>query len=160
MNLDQQFDNLINQAPKYGVPAPIMQYGVVPVLKVYAQQLSHKKYYLRQTLENNLVLTVLGKQDNPDIEKKVVYAFPTVEDAVQFADSDIDKLEIVAQEISIGEILFQMFTLREVDSIIFLDTPQNYNQSKEIYCDKLQQAIQENLKMLLDTNKSPNSTIA
>ena len=79
---------------------------------------------------------------------------------MQFADSDIDKLEIVAQEISIGEILFQMFTLREVDSIIFLDTPQNYNQSKEIYCDKLQQAIQENLKMLLDTNKSPNSTIA
>ena len=76
MNLDQQFDNLINQAPKYGVPAPIMQYGVVPVLKVYAQQLSHKKYYLRQTLENNLVLTVLGKQDNPDIEKKSSLCFP------------------------------------------------------------------------------------
>lgn len=160
MNLDQQFENLINQAPNYGVPAPIMQYGVVPVLKVYAQQLNHQKYYLRQTLENNLVLTVLGKEDEPEIEKKVVYAFPTVEDAVKFADSEIDKLEIIAQEISISEILFQMFTLKEVDSIIFLDTPQDYRQSKEIFCHKLQKAIQENLKMLLDKNKPTNSTIA
>ena len=159
MNLDQQFQNLINEAPNYGVPAPIMEHGVIPVLKVYAQQLGHQQYYLRQTLDNNLVLSILSNQAQPEVEKKVVYAFPSVADAIEFADSDIERLDIVAQEVSISQILFQMFTLKEVDSVIFLDTPQDYRQSKEIYCNKLQQAIQQNLKMLLDAKKNSSNIV-
>ncbi len=159
MNLDQQFQNLIDEAPNYGVPAPIMQHGVIPVLKVYAQQLAHKQYYLRETLENNLVLSILSNQAQPEIEKKVIYAFPSVADAIEFADSDIESLDIVAKEVNISQILFQMFTLKEVDSIIFLDTPQDYRQSKEIYCNKLQKAIQQNLKMLLDNQKKNSATV-
>ncbi|MBF2057566.1 MAG: hypothetical protein IGQ45_10195 [Cyanobacterium sp. T60_A2020_053] len=159
MNLDQQFTSLVNEAPKYGVPAPIMQHGVIPVLRVYAQQLGHQSYYLRQTIQSNLVLNILGKENQPEVEKKVVYAFPTVEDAIQFRDENLNDLDIVAQEVNISQVLFQMFTMKGVDSIIFLDNPSNYSQSKEIYCYKLQQAIQQNLKMLLE-NKGKNSVIA
>ena len=159
MNLDQQLQNLINEAPNYGVPAPIMEYGVAPVLKIFAQQLDYQHYFLRQTSEHNLVITILSNQKNLEEEKKVIYAFPSFDDAAQFPDSKIDNPDIVAQSVSICEILFQMFTMKEVDSIIFVDQPSNYQQSKEIYCYKLQSAIQENLKLLINPN-SPNSNLA
>lgn len=159
MDLDQQLQNLINQAPKYGVPSPIMEYGVVPVLKTYAQQLDYQHYYLRQTLEHNLVITVLSNKENVAQEKKVIYAFPSLDDAAQFPDSKIDDPNIIAQKVDIGDILFQMFASKEIDSIIFIDKPENYQQSKEIYCDKLQAAIQENLKLLINAN-SPTNKLA
>ncbi len=159
MNLDQQLQILINEAPNYGVPSPIMEYGVVPVLKTYAQQLDYQHYYLRQTNENNLVVTILSDQENVSVEKKVIYAFPSVNDASHFPDAKIDDSNIVAEEICIGQILFQMFTMKEIDSVIFVDKPEKYEESKEIYCDKLQQAIQANLKLLIDS-KSNNGSIA
>ena len=152
MDLEQQLQNLISEAPQYGVPASIMEYGVVPVLRTYAQQLDHQKYYLRQTLENNLVLTVLTNHQNPTIEKKVIYAFPSVTDAAKFPDSNIDDANVVAQEFPVGQILFQMFTMKDIDSIIFVDQPNNYQQSKEIYCEKLQTAIKAHLKLLMGQN--------
>ncbi len=158
MNIDQQLQVLVNEAPNYGVPAPIMEHGVVPVLKIYAQQLDYQHYYLRQTLESNLLVTILSDQENVK-EKRVIYAFPSVEDAHRFHDNKTDDPNVVAEEVSIGQILFQMFTMKEVDSIIFVDKPENYQQSKEIYCDKLQQAIQENLKILVNS-KSNNGIIA
>lgn len=159
MNLDQQLDILINEAPNYGVPSLIMEYGVIPVLRTYAQQLDYHQYYLRQTLERNLVVTILSNKNNGDIEKRVIYAFPTLNDAAEFPDTKIDDTNIVAEQVSICQILFQMFTMKEVDSIIFIDQPENYQKSKEIYCNKLQDAIQENLKLLIKPN-SPTNNIA
>ncbi len=159
MNLDQQLDILINEAPNYGVPSLIMEYGVVPVLKTYAQQLDYQQYYLRQTLERNLVITILSDKNNPSSEKRVIYAFPTVGDAAQFPDTKTDDPNIVAEGVSICQILFQMFTMNEVDSIIFIDKPENYQKSKEIYCNKLQEAIQKNLKLLIDPNSSNNHLV-
>jgi hypothetical protein len=159
MNLDQQLDILINEAPNYGVPSLIMEYGVVPVLKTYAQQLDYQQYYLRQTLERNLVITILSDKNNPNLEKRVIYAFPTVNDAAQFPDIKINDANIVAEQVSVCQILFQMFTMKEIDSIIFIDKPENYQKSKEIYCHKLQDAIQENLKLLIKPN-SPTNNIA
>jgi len=145
MNLDQQLRNLINEAPEYGVPAIIMEHGVIPVISAYAHQLDYSKYYLRQTLENNLVLTILGTDKHPEVEKRVIYAFPTVEDAAKFPDTKINDANVIAQEIPVSQILFQMFTMKEVDSVIFVEKPENYQQSKEIFCNKLQSAIQHNL---------------
>lgn len=154
MDLDQQLINLINEAPEYGVPSIIMEEGVIPVISAYAHQLDHTSYYLRQNLENNLVLTILGSDKNPDIEKKVLYAFPSVKDASEFPDSKANDSDLVAQEVPVSQILFQMFTMKEVDSVIFVEKPENYQQSKEIYCEKLQIAIQQTLTNFINTNSS------
>lgn len=156
MDLDQQLRNLINEAPEYGVPAIIMEHGVVPVISAYAHQLDYSEYYLRQTLEDNLVLTILASDQHPEVEKKVIYAFPTVEDAAKFPDSKINDADIVAQIVPISQILFQMFTMKEVDSVIFVEKPENYQQSKEIYCDKLQSAINQSLTDLINSNQNNN----
>jgi hypothetical protein len=155
MTLNQQLQKLIEEAPTYGVPAIIMQNGVIPIINAFAQQLNHSQYYLRQTLDDNLLLTILGSKQNPEIEKKVIYAFPTIKDAQDFPDSQIDDSNVVAQKFPVAQILFQMFTMKGVDSIIFLDRPDDYQQSKEIYCHKLQSAIKQNLSNLVNTN-SPN----
>lgn len=154
MDLDQQLINLINEAPEYGVPAIIMEQGVIPVISAYAHQLDYSSYYLRQNLEDNLILTILGSDKNPDIEKKVIYAFPTVEDAAEFPDSKDNDANLVAQEVPVSQILFQMFTMKGVDSIIFVEKPENYQQSKEIYCEKLQTAIQQTLTNFINANSS------
>lgn len=154
MDLDQQLRNLINEAPKYGVPAIIMEHGVIPVISAYAHQLDYSQYYLRQTLEDNLVLTILASDQHPEVEKKVIYAFPTVEDAAKFPDSKLNDGNIVAQSIPVSQILFQMFTMKEVDSVIFVEKPENYQQSKEIFCNKLQTAINQNLVQLINSNQN------
>ncbi|MBD2393713.1 hypothetical protein VKI21_14880 [Cyanobacterium aponinum UTEX 3222] len=156
MNLDQQLQNLIQEAPNYGVPAVIMENGVIPIINAFAQQLGHQEYYLRQTLDNNLVLTILGSDQHPELEKKVIYAFPSVQSAAQFPDSKIDSPDIVAQQVPVSQILFQMFTMKGVDSVIFVDEPNQYQQSKEVYCDKLQSAIRQNLSNLINSATSPN----
>ena len=159
MKLNQQLQNLVDEAPNYGVPAVIMESGVVPIIHVFAQQLDHSEYYLRQTIEKNLLLTILGNPDDPSVEKKVIYAFPTVKDAQNFPHSDIDdQANMVAEGLPVTQILFQMFTMKGVDSVIFLDKPEDYKQSKEIYCHKLQSAIKQNLTNLVKVD--PPTTIA
>lgn len=157
MDLDQQLKNLINEAPEYGVPAMIMEHGVIPVISIYAHQLDYSQYYLRQTLEDNLLLTILGSEENPDIEKRVIYAFPTLEDAAKFPDSNLNDANLIAQKVPVSQILFQMFTMKEVDSVIFVEKPENYQLSKEIYCNKLQLAINENLTYLINSNQISNN---
>lgn len=156
MDLQQQFNNLINEAPKYGVPAPIMELGVVPILKIYGEQLTHQQYYLRQTLNDNLVMTVLTNKDYPEIEKKVIYAFPSLKDADRFQKSE--DANVITKAFPTGQILFQMFTMKEVDSIIFVDKPTDLKQTKEINCKDIQNSIQKQLKNLVDM--SSNSTVA
>ncbi|MBL1210432.1 hypothetical protein [Geminocystis sp. GBBB08] len=156
MDLDEQLRNLINEAPEHGVPAIIMEHGVIPVISAYAHQLDYSQYYLRQTPEENLVLTILASDQHPEVEKKVIYAFPTIEDAANFPDRKLNDADIVAQIVPVSQILFQMFTMKEVDSIIFVEKPENYQQSKEIYCNKLQTAIQQNLTILINSNSSNN----
>lgn len=157
MDLDQQLRNLINEAPEYGVPAIIMEHGVIPIISAYAHQLDYSQYYLRQTPEDNLVLTILASDQHPEVEKKVIYAFPTIEGAVQFPDTKINDSNIVAHLVPISQILFQMFTMKEVDSVIFVEKPENYQQSKEISCNKLQTAINHNLAQLVNSNQ--NNTV-
>ncbi len=156
MTLNQQLQNLVEEAPNYGVPAIIMENGVIPVISAFAQQLNYSQYYLRQTLDSNLLLTILASKQNPEVEKKVIYAFPTIQDAKDFPDSTINESEIMAQQLPITQILFQMFTMKGVDSIIFLDLPNDYQQSQEIYCHKLQSAIKQNLSNLVNTDSPSN----
>ena len=155
MNLEQQFKNLINEAPKYGVPSSIMELGVVPILKLYAEKLSHQEYYLRQTLEDNLVMTVLANKDYPEIERKVIYAFPSVQDAAKLQDNH--DAQVVAKAFPTSQILFQIFTMKGVDSIIFIDQPNDLKQSKEIICQDFQNAIQKQLQNLINSNSSPSN---
>lgn len=155
MNLEQQFTDLINEAPNYGVPSNIMEFGVIPILRNYADSLTHEEYYLRQTLEDNLVMTVLANKNHPEIEKKVIYAFPSVKDAAKLQDNSDPN--IIAKAFPTSQILFQMFTMKEVDSIVFIDQINDLEQTQEIHCDDLKNAIQQKLTDLITPNPIPHN---
>jgi hypothetical protein len=78
-----------------------------------------------------------------------------VKDAAQFQDNQDP--QIVAKAFPTGQILFQMFTMKEVDSIVFIEQPNDLKQTKEINCKEFQNAIQQQLKKLISINSPPHN---
>lgn len=148
MDLEQQVAEIINDAPDYGVPSMVIEKAIAPILKLYASQLQHLEYYVLQNLAEDWILTTIT---NPKLNqnKKVIYAFISVQDAATFQGKT--NPDLIAMPISVVQLLFRLFSLQQVDSIIFLENSQNLNQGMEIQRDQLSQLIQEQLKQLTNT---------
>ena len=139
MDLDEQIQVLIDNAPPDGVTPQVVA-AIAPVLKLLAAKLRHLQYYILQSLEQDWVVTTLSDRANPKITKCVIYAFPTLKDVS--AASEAEDPQVVALPIATTHILFQLFALEMVDSVIFFDTPGDLNTGIEIRRADLQNLIQ------------------
>lgn len=150
MNLEQQLEIIINDAANYGIPSSVVERAIAPVLKLFATQLQHLEYYILQNLAEEWVLTTIT---NPQLDrggkKKVVYAFVSVRDAANFQGRD--NPDLIAMPIAVVELLFRLFSLQQVDSIIFLEDSQNLNRGVEVKRELLDQAIARQLQQLTQT---------
>ncbi|AFY40124.1 hypothetical protein Lepto7376_3985 [[Leptolyngbya] sp. PCC 7376] len=148
MNLEQQLQILVDQAPKDGVTPNVIAKAVNPVLKSFATQLKHNEYFAYQSVQGNWLLTTLSNRRDPMLEKKVIYAFTTLEDAKLFEQMEGDRPDpdLTAQLIPVTHILFQLFALKKLDSIVFLETAGDLNNGTEVHRRDLQGAIQKKLK--------------
>lgn len=140
MDLDKQIQVLIDDAPQDGVTPRVVE-AIGPGLKLLAAK-RHTEYYILQSLDEAWVVTTLSDRNNPDITKNVIYAFPTLKDATNVSEAEIDP-QIVAVPIPVTHILFQLFALETVDSIIFFDTPGDLNTGVEIRRADMQNLIQQ-----------------
>lgn len=145
MDFDQQIQTLVDYAPQDG-RTPNLVRAIAPALKALATKLQHPEYYILQTLEQHWLVTTLNNRQQSNIEKKVVYAFPTPEDAMQ--TSGADDPQLVALPVPALHILFQMMSLKTVDSTVFFETPGQRATGVEIACKDVQQFIQLYLKRL------------
>lgn len=153
MNLDKQIQLLIDNAPQDGVTPGIVA-AVAPVLKLLASQFRHQ-YYILQNLEQQWVVTTLESRANPNIEKRVVYAFPSLQD-ISVGSAGLDP-QVVAVPIPVTHVLFQLFALETVDSIIFLEATSDLSNGVEIRREDLQNLIQVQLQQNPSTRPtSPN----
>jgi hypothetical protein len=143
MNLEQQLEIIIKDAPKYGIPSVIMQQGVIPILRSFAEQLQEAEYYILQTSQQELLLNTLTNIAQPNLEKKVIYAFATLTDAMNFSQKSEQK--VYPKPIFLGELLFQLFALKPADSLIFIEQS---NRQIEISREKLQDLVAINLKTI------------
>ena len=157
MNLDEQIQDLIDNAPANGVNAKVMEQAIAPVLKLFATQLQHLEYYIPQNLEKNWVLTTLSNRNQPEIEKKVIYAFATLKDAANF-QGNADP-QIFALPVSVSDILFQTIALEGVDSVIFLDTPGNLTAGTEVSCPDLKRLVEMQLQQFNSFPQSKSSNL-
>jgi hypothetical protein len=157
MNLDQQLEIIIKDAPKYGVPSLVMQQAVTPILRLFAQQLQAKEYYILQTSAQELLLTTLTNIEKPNLEKKVIYAFATVENALNFESKSEQTL--YPQPILVAELLFQLFALKSADSLIFVEKSGDLNKQIEVSRNTLQKSIESNLEKLVKINKNKSNNI-
>ncbi|MGF1590104.1 MAG: hypothetical protein ACFCU7_12820 [Pleurocapsa sp.] len=145
MNLEQQLEIIIKDAANHGVPAIVVEQAIAPVLKLLAGQLQHLEYYVLQNLAADWVLTTItNRQLNQD--KKVIYAFVSVQDAATF-QGKINP-DLMAMPISVIQLLFRLFSLQQVDSIIFLEDSQNLNRGIEIKRDRVAELIQQQIQQL------------
>lgn len=150
MDLAEQIQILIDNAPQDGVTPKVVA-AIAPGLQVLASKLSHLQYYILQSLGQEWVVTTLRDRFNPEITKNVIYAFPTLKDAADVSEAEPDP-QIVALAIPITHILFQLFALETIDSIIFFETPGDLNTGTEIQRSALQNLIQ--LQLQQNTPKS------
>lgn len=153
MKLEQQLQEIIDDAPNHGVPSAVVEKAIAPVLRSYANQLRHLEYYVLQNLDSDWVLTTLA---NPLLkeEKRVIYAFVSVQDAA--VSQGNKNSDLIAMPISVVQLLFRLFSLQQVDSIIFLENSLDLNQGIEIKRDRLADSIMSQIKLL----KQPPSNLA
>jgi hypothetical protein len=145
MELEQQLATLINEAADYNVSPVVIEQAIAPVIKLFAGQLQYLEYYVLQNIELDWVLTTIS---NPQIqqEKQVIYAFVSVQDAAIF-QRKINP-DLIAMPIPIAQLLFRLFSLEQVDSIIFLENSQNLNQGVEVKRSNLVHLIKQQLQQL------------
>lgn len=147
MNLDEQIQLLINDAPQDGV-MPHLMAAIAPGLKLLAVKLRHSQYYILQSLEQDWVLTTLSNRDNPEVEKRVIYAFPTLQDIPVGSATGLAP-DVIAVPIPVTHILFQLVALETVDSTVFFETHGDLTTGIEIRREDLQNLIQVQLKQNL-----------
>ena len=157
MDVEAEIKQIIDNAPKYGVPALVMEQAVVPVLRLFAQKLQHQEYQVIQTLDGDWVLTTLESRLEPEKQTTVVYAFATLKDAATFPGAKDPKL--MAMPLSAIQILFQLFAIDRLDSIIFLETPGDLSTGKQIDRSDLQNSIQAQLQELERSNAPASKNI-
>ncbi|AMA08500.1 hypothetical protein [Picosynechococcus sp. PCC 73109] len=140
MDLDQQLQILIDQAPQDGKMPQVMAQAIVPVLKAFAQKLQFLEYYVCQSLEGDWLITTLAQQSDPQQTKTVIYGFSSLALAQQHQGSNADP-SLIAVPLPVTHLLFQLFSLAAVDSLILTEA----QGSLEIRRQDLQQAVQQQL---------------
>ena len=140
MNLDQQIQFLIDDAPNDGVTPGLIK-AIAPGLKQLALNLRHEQYYILQSLDSDWLVTTIRNSEN--IEKRVIYAFPTLQDSFATSTSSAHfKAQLVALPMPVIHILFQLVALQSVDSIIFLENPGEATTGYEINPQDIRKLIQ------------------
>ncbi len=154
MDLDRQIQTLIKNAPQDGNTPQIVE-AITPALKLLAQQLKHLQYYILQTYTQNWVLTTLGHRSQSELEKRVIYAFPTLKDA----SSSISEDNVVAKPMPVIHILFQMIAIQPLDSLVFFEKPGDMTTATEVKREDVQKLISIYLRQYQASSSSNSSKI-
>ncbi len=149
--IDRQLQSLIKEAPQYNVSALVMEKAIVPILKLFIKELKHSEYFILQNQQGNWLLTTIRNNDNPPREKKVIYAFATLQDAL--SDSAELSPNLTTISLPVTEIIFRLFSSEEIDSIIFMDRSGDRIHGKEVDRRKLQSLIEAQIQAKF--SKSP-----
>ncbi|KPQ31667.1 MAG: hypothetical protein ACLFM4_16205 [Phormidium sp.] len=139
MSLDLQIQTLIDNAPQDGsTPGAIA--AIAPVLKAFGDRLRHREYYILQTDDGNWLMTTLSNRLNADLEKSVIYGFPSFEDA-KASEPESNAPQLLAVALPVTHILFQLLALERVESLIVFETPGQRETGMEVKRSDLQKAV-------------------
>lgn len=153
MDLQSQIQSLIDDAPQDGVTPSLVE-SIAPVLCALAQKLSRSQYYILQNKHEEWVLTTLSNRTNPNLEKRVIYAFTTSKDVSINSEMASDP-SMIAVLTPVTHILFQLIALEPVDSIVFFETPGTTRNALEIKRLEITKLLQQTLKQNNYLNEIP-----
>lgn len=144
MDLNAQIQALIDGAPKDGRTPEVVS-TIAPVLRAFAEQLQRTDYYVLQTLNGDWVKTTLSSRTEQGVEKNIIYAFATLEDAGK-SPLPVRDPQIIALPIPVTHILFQLIALTTLDSLVFFNQPGNVSQGTEVTRSSFEASVQDYLQ--------------
>ncbi|MEL6163487.1 MAG: hypothetical protein AAFR37_06900 [Cyanobacteria bacterium J06628_3] len=144
MDLQAQIQSLIDNAPQDGI-TPQLVAAIANELIQIARRLHFNQYYILRNPTGEWVLTTLSNRKDRQLQKQVIYAYPTLQDVSTTSGVGLDP-QMIAAPIGVIEILFQMVALQPVDSIIFFDTPGTTASAVEIKRSLIQSIIESSLQ--------------
>ena len=149
MDLKSQLKILIDDAPNHGLSTVVIEQAIAPVLEILGKQLGHLEYYILQNLSDEWIVYHFDNQEQQQAPKKVIYAFSSAQDADDFQEAE-ESSNILAVPLPITHILFRLFSLTSIDSMIFFTEPGNFNTAIELNRNDLQNLIQQQLTQLVN----------
>jgi hypothetical protein len=139
--LDEQIQQIIDKAIDHVVPPSVIEKSVAPILKSYAQKVSHEAYYLVVNQKNDLLIRIIQSSLDPSKEKRVIYAFADSNTGLKFLSSPTNSLKLIP----ITHLLFDLFAIESWDELIFVD-PMSKGTTVEIKRLEIFQDIQKKIK--------------
>jgi hypothetical protein len=106
-------------------------------------------------MDEEWVVTTLSNRTNPELEKRVVYAYPTLHDAIK-SQYRRDNPQLTAKPIGVIHVLFQLTAMEPVDSIVFFETSGVSGDTIEIPRFELQLLIQQVMAPYRNTSVPPD----
>jgi hypothetical protein len=153
MTIESQIQRLIDEAPDPSVAQAIQ--AIAPLLGDLAIQLKQLEYYMLQNLDQGWVITTLSHRQHPEQTKKVIYAYPNLAKATG-AQQALQDPNLMAVPYPVISLLFQLLSLKQVDSFIFLDADSAQSQGTEIRQAVIAELIKTRLKTVKQTQVPPN----
>lgn len=154
MDLQTQIQLLIDNAPQDGI-TPQLIVAIAPALSTLAQKLCYLQYYILQDSEQGWVLTTLSNRSNPKLQRRVIYAFPTLQDIPEGDKAPTTGLKVTPILMDVTQILFQLLAMEPVDSIVFLDKPGKNSQGFEVKRSDLQNLVRQLLQSTTSGSQVP-----
>ncbi|MEO0947542.1 MAG: hypothetical protein AAFY11_05255 [Cyanobacteria bacterium J06641_5] len=147
MTLDEQIATIVAEAPQDNRIRVAIAKAVAPVLQAtIAGQLQHLEYQILLSGDRgDWLVTTLAHRQQPDREKRVVYAFATAADARAFYQQADSQAVIITMPVA--QLLFRLLSL-PIESLIFFDRSGNLQHGHEIERATLQAQIQQQLQAL------------
>lgn len=142
MDLEEQLQTIVHDASRYGIPPTVVHQALIPAIKTLVLKLKHLNYYLAQNTQKSWIITTLQHRQQPERQKRVIYAFTKAEDAWEFIE---EREEFAPEAIGAAELILQLLALPSVDSLIFFDTPGDFSGGIEITRAELNNLIKTKL---------------
>jgi hypothetical protein len=145
-SLDTQIQDLINAAPSDPETLAAIN-AIAPALKQFAERLSHRTYYIVQSVEQNWAITYLANINEQQAQTAVLFAFPTLKDA-SGGPYPLQDPSLIALPIPTVDLLFQFLSIPEADCLIFYERPGDFETAVEIHRSEFNQVISQHLQPL------------
>lgn len=151
MNFKPQIQSLIDILKPEIIHPLIMENVLIPFLVSYAKKTKRNNFYLWENITVKKWVTVkLSHKIQPDLEKFVLYAFPTEKDAKKHPYFEAETMRVI--EAPTIHLLFAMISAEEIDSCIFYLHSNNRPQGLELERKVFVEACQQRVKTFLDSS--------
>jgi hypothetical protein len=148
MELTVQMNTLIQDAPDDRTTSQGISTIAPLLVKLARSRLNHAYYYVVQDRTGALLRTIYAHSTQSLVEKAVIFAFPTAEDALEetlTVGDRLDNTDSLTLKIPVLELLFRFWALNWCDALVFWETPGDRSQGVEITHASLTQLIQTEL---------------